>query len=567
MISILFLSGAVLILWIWLISFNLKHKPKIYKNYKNLKPKVINSLSRRMLLFTNTNFNFYLFNRLGLVIKTKQNQQLRMYFCDDNFSLQEPFEYYITNYVLCTKHSIKNTKLFVKWGINSLLVQYYALHTTYINLKIDRQNVNYYLLENKIKFVFNNIFFELEINNEFKILQHKDFLILKLKLYSGSNNFEIKFSKINGNKLMLKQLINKEKKLWAYCDIKKFDNKPNFKNLKSKENLQTKYAMQCIEKCCNQYSLITEDIFLKSMDFVNYKLTIKNSVIINLSKLGFSKFCSCTIKKDYIYLKDVLTGNFAKIKIVGEYNACKLNCFWGYMCLVVKTQNLCVLEYMPFELDFVNLVAKTTIKTNSVSWYNKININESVLYNTVFCNLNRFILMGQVNNIDKILKNLILENLNPKNQFEILNCILSLIKVTENASLLNNTRISKLLIKNLLGIKSLDYKTYCYIKKIMPFLKNVKIKKHYFNLLNSKLELKNECFEYWFVEFFGINLLDNGLRFMPNGEINNLELKFLLKNSNINIVLDNGRNVVLNDVKMLGFNYFVLEPNMNIVYN
>ena len=65
----------------------------------------------------------------------------------------------------------------------------------------------------------------------------------------------------------------------------------------------------------------------------------------------------------------------------------------------------------------------------------------------------------------------------------------------------------------------------------------------------------------------GVNLKENSLNFQPKGNIDNLKINFNLRNSNVLIEYNKGRNIILNNVKLFGFNYFLLEPSMNIVYN
>ena len=559
------LSGVLFLFLVTTLYFKFKKIPIIYQYYSKLKPVIVNNLSKQVIVFYNKYFDLFLFSKLGFLLKSKNNELLKIYFSDELGKIITPCSYATGYNVLCNNYQLNQTKLFAKWNKKGLFIRCYAVHTTNIYITLDKQLINYNIVDDFIRFNFKKFNFTFLIKNcQFNIERKENTILLKIRVLSG--NSELKFlynypEVLTLNSLQQKNIIHK---LFALKDVKSFDNRPDFKNSLNNK-LKQDYAKQCLINTKYIYTNLDSHIYLKVSSFKNFKIKFKEKVLINLSELGFTKFIKIYKKNNIITLQDIFNNNYAQIYSRNKLNSYKLECVFEIVCLYLES-NQCEIEYRPFKLDIINLKNFLNFDTNNLKWNNILNKDYKINFLTILETLNKAILLGKLNNID-FFKPLILKNFSKEIQFEIYNCILSFIKVNDNIQLLLDKSISKGLLKTLLNIKTINSKNYCFIKKILPYIKKEAVKKFYSKFLYQETEFNELSFEYIFTEILGVNLKENSLNFQPKGNIDNLKINFNLRNSNVLIEYNKGRNIILNNVKLFGFNYFLLEPSMNIVYN
>ena len=427
----------------------------------------------------------------------------------------------------------KNFKFKIKLNIGSEFVRYY-ISKDYLRLYYVNFNITFY----KNKFVFESAdtvfinfiiekpncqFFINTKTNSFSLKEKstlkfnatgfKDFNIVDKGNYL---NIETQFNKsgrvtINQDFRILdkQQLVDFKKDNFGYYDTAKWEFMPVFKN-NDFNLLQEKYQINLLNKSNKTITLLGFDYNESILDSLEFK--IKDYKLFSLDKLGFSKLVLLRRAKNKLYVKDVLV-NFEYVLLADKNVKAQILNLWGENYILLQSNN-CNVKLSVFN-KFVNnnfLFKPLTIGNNLPK------INNFLSISNIFDNINRLLLHGVEIDIFKICANLNLKYLPEYVQFKVCNCFLTYINTFSKQYKINQYKLKKFFLKSLIyAIKNLNSNTFCFLKKILPYITEQKLSNKILDLiLECRSKFKTGDYEYYVSEILGIRLEKNKLYMTPS---------------------------------------------------
>ena len=103
-------------------------------------------------------------------------------------------------------------------------------------------------------------------------------------------------------------------------------------------------------------------------------------------------------------------------------------------------------------------------------------------------------------------------------QFKVCNCFLTYINTFSKQYKINQYKLKKFFLKNLIyAIKNLNSNTFCFLKKILPYITEQKLSNKILDLiLEYRSKFKTGDYEYYLSEILGIRLEKNKLYMTPS---------------------------------------------------
>ena len=246
------------------------------------------------------------------------------------------------------------------------------------------------------------------------------------------------------------------------------------------------------------------------MDSLEFK--IKDYKLFSLDKLGFSKLVLLRRAKNKLYVKDVLV-NFEYVLLADKNVKAQILNLWGENYILLQSNN-CNVKVSIFYKFVKNkfLFKPLTIGNNSPK------INNFLSISNVFDNINRLLLHGVEIDIFKICANLNLKYLPEYVQFKVCNCFLTYINTFSKQYKINQYKLKKFFLKSLIyAIKNLNSNTFCFLKKILPYITEQKLSNKILDLiLECRSKFNRGDYEYYLSEILGIRLEKNKLYMTPS---------------------------------------------------
>ncbi len=470
----------------------------------------------------------------------------------------------------------KNFKFKIKLNIGSEFIRYY-ISKDYLRLYYVNFNITFY----KNKFVFESAdtvlinfiiekpncqFFINTKTNSFSIKEKstlkfnatgfKDFNIVDKGNYL---NIETQFNKsgritINQDFHILdkQQLVDFKKDNFGYYDTAKWEFMPVFKN-NDFNLLQEKYQINLLNKSNKTITLPSFDYNESIFDSLEFK--IKDYELFSLDKLGFSKLVLLRRAKNKLYVKDVLV-NFEYALLADKNVKAQILNLWGENYILLQSNN-CNVKVSIFDKFVKNkfLFKPLTIGNNSPK------INNFLSISNVFDNINRLLLHGVEIDIFKICANLNLKYLPEYVQFKVCNCFLTYINTFSKQYKINQYKLKKFFLKNLIyAIKNLNPNTFCFLKKILPYITEQKLSNKILDLiLECRSKFNRGDYEYYLSEILGIRLEKDKLYITPSKK-NSTNVTLWLKGKLLTLKINKDWQILKVDgLTLSGIDYFDLK--------
>ena len=470
----------------------------------------------------------------------------------------------------------KEFKFKIKLNIGSEFIRYY-ISKDYLRLYYVNLNITFY----KNKFVFESAdtvfinfiiekpncqFFINTKTNSFSIKEKstlkfnttgfKDFNIVDKGNYL---NIETQFNKsgrvtINQDFRILdkQQLVDFKKDNFGYYDTAKWEFMPVFKN-KDFNLLQEKYQINLLNKSNKTITLPGFDYNESILDSLEFK--IKDYKLFSLDKLGFSKLVLLRRAKNKLYVKDVLV-NFEYVLLADKNVKAQILNLWGENYILLQSNN-CNIKLNIFA-KFINnnfLFKPLTIGNNSPK------VNNFLSISNVFDNINRLLLHGVEIDIFKICANLNLKYLPEYVQFKVCNCFLTYINTFSKQYKINQYKLKKFFLKSLIyAIKNLNSNTFCFLKKILPYITEQKLSNKILDLiLECRSKFNRGDYEYYLSEILGIRLEKNKLYMTPSKK-NSTNVTLWVKGKLLTLKINKDWQILKVDgLTLSGIDYFDLK--------
>ncbi len=470
----------------------------------------------------------------------------------------------------------KDFKFKIKLNIGSEFIRYYIskdyLRLYYVNLNItfyknkfvfesaDTVFINFIIEKPNCQFFINTKTNSFSLKGKstlkFNATGFKDFNIVDKGNYL---NIETQFNKsgrvtINQDFRILdkQQLVDFKKDNFGYYDTAKWEFMPVFKN-KDFNLLQEKYQINLLNKSNKTITLPSFDYNESILDSLEFK--IKDYKLFSLDKLGFSKLVLLRRAKNKLYVKDVLV-NFEYVLLADKNVKAQILNLWGENYILLHSNN-CNVKLNVFD-KFVNnnfLFKPLTIGNNS----HKVNNFLSIL--NVFDNINRLLLHGVEIDIFKICANLNLKYSPEYVQFKVCNCFLTYINTFSKQYKINQYKLKKFFLKNLIyAIKNLNPNTFCFLKKILPYITEQKLSNKILDLiLECRSKFNRGDYEYYLSEILGIRLEKDKLYIMPSKK-NSTNVTLWLKGKLLTLKINKDWQILKVDgLTLSGIDYFDLK--------
>ena len=520
----------------------------------------INRLFKKPLLKNNTrvnkNFGLNLLN--GLFVLQNKNFTLAFF---KNFYLN------VISKEFNFKIKINTNKTFIRYYIsNSYLRLYYqdltitfyknkfifkSTANTKVQFIIEKPNCQFFLNTKNSTFTIKNDttlnFFAVKFD-KFEVQDLNKYLILQTNL-NGIG--EICLNQ-NFNILNKDELKNFKSENFGFYDVEKWEFMPYFKDSASNK-LQEKFQINLLDK-------YNKTIFLPNFNYKesfleDFSFEIENYLFLSLDKLGFSKLVHLKQSKNKLIVQDVLVNFEYVFNLKNIFNA-RLLSLWGENYLLIQTTKNFV-EFKIFDkyLDS-KILSKSLIYPDL-----KIIRNNNLSLSFIFENINRLILHGFNIDVFKIINSLNLKYLPEYMQFKICNCLLSYINTFNKQYKITQLKLKSFLLKNLVySIKNLNSSSFCFLKKILPYITEQKISNNILDLiLECKSKFKNANYEFFLSEILGIRLEGTKLFITPS-KANEIKTKIWIKGKVISIsITKNWQVLKVDGLTLSGIDYFDLK--------
>ncbi len=554
---VLYISLLIcLLLFVVLLPKKKRLALKVYK-FLRLKPIKKQFLFTKFLLFSNKNAkfyaelngNFYIIFATNVRVEfnfimagTMQFLNANPHFIKGNYS-QNDSAYHINTKVHSSYAKVKELNIIIKncqykWdGVKNALVLWY-------------NNVKYYVI----------------FNQKLKPLSNTP---SKLSFYN-LNNIDINYNSFNFKSTNKEEKQKFLQQFFGFYNTKLWQNKKEFYyTFLSKNTLQKNYFLTLktnSKTITNLYKIADQDYLNTNLN--SYYLLLKsNKVKINLTDLGFSDIIDLKVNKQYLSLTDMSTNYKCYLKFSQCIVSAFLGCRFGKLFLYINLKKPCILEYLPFSLNFdTNLFIQNPIKKLIVQ--NSFNIDvlrcgiKDMTLNSIITKLNNLTILGVEVDVFNILNGLYLNNLPIYTQFLIANLLLS-VCVVYNKSL--NKDAQKFVLNTLKHAN--QYKkveVYCFLSKLITLIKKPSLQDFILEYLNIKHQFLLDNFEYTITNYFGIKVIKNNLIFTKPKT--NFKMELCINNNHI--LLQTGKKDVtfINNITYYGQNQLSLKNGCKNAY-
>lgn len=277
---------------------------------------------------------------------------------------------------------------------------------------------------------------------------------------------------------------------FGFYDVNSWDYMPQF-NIENcpKNQLKFNYLKQLL----NESNKIVN---IPHFDFIESS----NTKYINLSKFGFSKIIKLNLNKNKITIIDVLC-NF-EVQLLCDYIKVERFCFFNidYLYIQLKKGTL-IYNFYPRlfnnEFLFKNLIDFSLVDISTV-WNLK----------NILLNINRLMLHGYFIDVYLIFKKINYCYLNDEMKLLFANLLMTYITVFKKYELFKDKNLKGFLFE--IFKYAIQHKcdiSFCFLKKLLPFIKNDKISNKILDIvLDCKKYLKSTDYEYLFSEYLGLRL-------------------------------------------------------------